>query len=394
MDDTAETVVSTASASESTAIDTVAFHVESLPQPTVQSVTRKKNNKAQKTKIVDELGEDEPLVDTTTAIPKNSKKTRRLQRQQKKKEAKSSEKVQNFLQLPGELLMEILGHLRPSDVFQLSRLNKATREFIEDYEVSIANDIIEQRYWVLRRCFVLPRLLADVDSRSQAALFHPRREKMIEIHKKPYQHVRPPDNRIFCTCASCMMAWNNLNVALDLSHFQGHLDRREPIPMIPRGTQSDWNPALIEAHANVVEKAVTSPLIYASILEKHLETITGTLLRQTRRPPQPKAPMHRHNKPMLAVSSAMQSPPATMLYGIVEADAAAGDDRFLERPGKESYEFPWHRDNYYNLLAYVPMRKWSKLEQRWMYYAAGAHERDLEWARKWFLPAAPTSSGG
>ena len=77
------------------------------------------------------------------------------------------------------------------------------------------------------------------------------------------------------------------------------------------------------------------------------------------------------------------------LYEVTEVDAAAEDDAFLERDGRPSYEVPFHRDNYYSLLAYVPNRKWSKEQQRWIYYAAGAHERDLAWIKDRFMPVTP-----
>jgi len=57
---------------------------------------------------------------------------------------------------------------------------------------------------------------------------------------------------------------------------------------------------------------------------------------------------------------------------------------YLARKGPPSYEFPYHRDNYYNLEAYVPNRKWSHEEGCWKYYAATQHERDLEWVRDRF----------
>ncbi|KAK0290587.1 hypothetical protein LTR35_000018 [Friedmanniomyces endolithicus] len=324
-----------------------------------------------KTAVVED---DEPLVDTTAAMAKNSKKTRRLQKQQQKRlqRAVARDRPESFLDLPAELLQEILGCLRPSDVFRLQLLNSATRDFIQQNERAIAKDIVDRRYWVLQRCFPLPIRLEEVDEHTRLALLNPRREKMTEIHKKPYQHIKPLDPREVCSCPSCLVAWNNLNVALDFAYFQGHLNHREPLPMIPRGSSPKWNSELTEAHARIVERAISSPL-----------TTVGTLLRQVRFPPQTR--VHQHNK----MISTKTFHPST-LYQVTERDAN-GSDEFLERDGalvRPSYDVPFNRDNYYSLLAYVPNRKWSKDERRWLYYARGAHERDLEWTRRWFLPKA------
>ncbi|KAK1057376.1 hypothetical protein LTR74_014206 [Friedmanniomyces endolithicus] len=329
--------------------------------------------------------DEEPLVDTTAAMAKNSKKTRRLQKQQQKRQQRAAarDRPESFLDLPAELLQEILGYLRPSDVFRLQLLNSATRLFIQQNERAIAKDIMDRRYWVLQRCFPLPIRLQAVDEHTRVALLNPRREKMTEIHKKPYQHIKPLDPQEVCSCPSCLVAWNNLNVALDFAYFQGHLNHREPIPMIPRGSSPKWNSELTEAHAQIVEKAISSALTYAAILKIHLDSTVGTLLRQVRFPPQTR--VHQHNK----MISTKTFHPST-LYQVTERDAN-GSDEFLERDGalvRPSYDVPFNRDNYYSLLAYVPNRKWSRDERKWLYYARGAHERDLEWTRRWFLPKA------
>ena len=44
------------------------------------------------------------------------------------------------------------------------------------------------------------------------------------------------------------------------------------------------------------------------------------------------------------------------------------------------------------MIAYVPNRKWSKEQQRWLYYAAGAHERDLAWVKDRFMPTTLTET--
>lgn len=321
---------------------------------------------AKKPALVDD---DEPLVDTTESIPLKSKKTERMQKRQQKKLKKTTvtSETKSFLELPPELLQEVLGHLRPSDIFRLLRLNKSTRDFVLGNESLIAKDIIVYRYHTLARSFHLPVPLSKVDETAQAALLSKNWQDRLQIHKKPYQHIRVIDPAKVCTCMSCMLSWNNLNVILDLAFFQRHLDSREPIPMIPRGTYPEWNRKLTERNASIVERAMQSPLHYAAILQIHLNTIVGTLTRQVR------------------VGKKTCHP--RRLFHLSTTDIESGKDVFLERSGPPSYEFPFHRDNYYSLEAYVPNRKWDRDEQAWIYGTPGKpHENDLSWVVARFQP--------
>ncbi|EMD00307.1 hypothetical protein BAUCODRAFT_63068 [Baudoinia panamericana UAMH 10762] len=356
--------------------DTANPAAQSSEEYTIVQPTSRRPNKG-----IEVVDDDGPLVDTTAALAKNSKKTKRLQKQAQKRQQKVAARARphSYLDLPAELLQEVLACLRPSDLFRMTMVNRATNDFINLHERFIAQDILNSRYWILQQCFPLPEELQHVDVDTASALRDPRRQKMTEIHKKPYQHIKPPDSDKLCTCPFCLLAWNNLNVVLDMAHFQSSLNHREPIPIIARGTNPAWNVELTEAHAKTVERAISDPLAYAAILEIHLNTITGTLLRQYRFPP--RMPMHRHNKAPLG-----KTVHPSILYHLTERDAAKGTDQFLERAGKPSYEFPFSRDNYYSLLAYVPYRKWGTEQERWIYYAAGGHERDLEWIRRWFVP--------
>ena len=143
---------------------------------------------------------------------------------------------------------------------------------------------------------------------------------MLQIHKKPYQHVKGIDPLEVCTCMNCVFSWNNLCLILDLHHWQKNLDNREPIPMIPRGSSPEWNRKLLEANAAVVEKAMNGHLLYyALILEKHLRTTMSTLSRTFRG----KKTVHPKR-----------------LYHFTKADAEEETDEFLERSGPPSVSFP------------------------------------------------------
>lgn len=340
-----------------------------LPDQTHQiSVTpsggRRIKKKAPTTVDVD----DEPLVDTTAALQLHSKKTERMQKrlEKKSKKKKPAPKPQSFLDLPHELLHDILTCLRPSDLARLQRINHVTRSFIQENETTLSKDIIRARYSILAKCFPLPVSFKSVDPTYHSALLSTKRQDLLAIHKKPYQHVQPLDPLFICTCMTCVFAWNNLCTIADLAHWQQALDSREPIPMIPRGQNPEWNQDLINRNARLVHAAMASPLVYASLLARHLDTTTRTILRRSK---------YVKARPVLAEHRP---------YQLSLLEAAQETDAYLERKGPPSYEFPYHRDNYYNLEAYVPNRKWSREEGCWKYYAGTQHERDLEWVKDRF----------
>lgn len=310
---------------------------------------------------------EEPLVDQTSRLTLHSKKTERLQRKYKKR----SEKIVNarasswsLNDLPNEILTEISSHLLVSDVFRLSRVSHFLHEFVQSSQISIARPIIQRRYWIIQRCFPLPVPLDAVPEEYHSGLLNERRQELLNIHRKSYhQHIEMVNPRTVCTCMTCVFAWNNLCLCIDLHHWQHNLANREPIPMIARGTNPEWNQQLLKRNADVVRAAVKQPLYYAAILEKHLNTITTTILRFAKwKKPGTKA------KPRL--------------YHLTDWDVDAGTDAFLDRSGPPSYDFPFHRDNYYSLEAYLPNRKWGN-DGKWHYYPGPPtqHEKDLEWVK-------------
>jgi hypothetical protein len=314
-----------------------------------------------------EDNDDEPLVDTTAALQLHSKKTERMQKRlEKKSKKKPASKPQSFLDLPSELILEVLTYLQPSDLFRLQRLNRPMNSFIRENEPTIARELIRSRYSILAKCFPLPVPFSTIDPTYHSALLSSKRQDLLAIHKKPYQHIKPLDPYAICTCMTCVFAWNNLCTILDLAHWQSSLDARVPITMIPRGASAPWNQELIETSAHRVETAMKSPLVYTALLAIHLDTTTRTILRRSK---------YIKVRPVLAEHRP---------YQLSLAEAARGSDEFLARKGAPSYEFPFHRDNYYNLEAYVPNRKWSSEEGCWKYYAGTQHARDLEWVRERF----------
>jgi hypothetical protein len=303
--------------------------------------------------------EAKPLVDTTKALPLRSKRTERRQKKRHQKEEAFKQHA-TLWDLPSELLLDILTFLRPSDIFKLSRVNRALRNFIFDEESNIARKIIARRYAVLAKCFPTPVLLEKVDENAHPALLSEERQTLLNIHKRPYQHIQRPDPYTLCTCLTCMLSWNNLNLVIDFAHWQRNLNQGEPIPMIPRGKFPEWNQNLVIANAEIVQNALHSQLWYACILECHLNSTIGSIHR------------HGNNKGN-----------KRRRFRMTIEDAAAESDAFLERSGPPSLDFPFHRDNYYMLEAYLPNRGWNTEAGEWRYMPSSQHDRDVEFVVLW-----------
>lgn len=298
--------------------------------------------------------DDEPLDDKTAALSLRSKRTERMQRRRVVRN-KKRDAIVNLTKLPTELILESLYYLQPRDVFNFSFVNHRFLSLVNANANVIGAAIIKRRYTILAQCFPTPRLLDHVEPSVRELLKDPNRQKQLSIHNRPYQHIQPPDAQQLCTCLTCILTWNNLGLVLDFAHWQEHLDSGVPILTIPRGQTEAWNTELVARNARIARKAVEHPLWHARILEMHLDSTIRSIRR------------HAQNKGNKRTHVAM-----------TEEDAALGTDSFLVKHGPISLEFPYQRDEYYMLEAYLPNRWWRKLEGKWVYTISGQHERDLE----------------
>ncbi|KAH7322612.1 hypothetical protein B0I35DRAFT_184948 [Stachybotrys elegans] len=302
----------------------------------------------------------EPLVDTTEALTLRSKRTERAQRKQGRKTARSRRQPTSILDLPAELALHIVVLLRPSDVLRLAQVDRAHHAFISADESGIAAAISRWRYGCLRQCFRLPVQMQDVDESMHAALQHEERQELLAIHKKPYQHVQPPDATRICTCLTCVLRWSALCIVVDFAHWQSHLDSGEPIPMVPRGEKPAWNEARLVINADKVWRAMKRPLWQARLLETHLASTVRSIRRHA---------ANRGNR--------------RRRFAMTPAEAASGTDAFLESRGPPTLDIPFHRDAYYMLEAYLPNRSWNGDEDCWTYVPAEQHNLDLRYVTMW-----------
>lgn len=303
--------------------------------------------------VSDSEGE-EALEDRTAALALKSKRTERMQRRKVCRDKKKDALV-NLTKLPTELILESLTYLSPRDVFSFSLVNRRFHALVAANSCALGDAIIQQRYALLAQCFPTPKLLCDVAPSIRDLLTDPSRQTQLSIHKRPYQHIQPPDAHQLCTCLTCILTWNNLGLVLDFAHWQPNLDNGVPIPTMPRGQMSEWNRELVARNARTARKAVDDSLWHARILEMHLDSTVRSIRR------------HLENKGNKRTHVNMS-----------REDAAAATDVFLSKHGPPSLEFPYQRDEYYMLEAYLPNRYWKKTEGRWIYIIAGQHERDLE----------------
>lgn len=122
-------------------------------ETTSQIVVNQKSN---------DFEEEEPLVDKTEALVLHSRRTERQRKKQQKKTKVLPFEARGLLDLPYELILEILALLEPSDIFIISRTNKSLAQFIASEELPIANSIIKCRYSCLSQCFRPPALMKDI----------------------------------------------------------------------------------------------------------------------------------------------------------------------------------------------------------------------------------------
>ncbi|KAK4150228.1 hypothetical protein C8A00DRAFT_18210 [Chaetomidium leptoderma] len=302
-----------------------------------------------------------PVEDLTQPLALHSKRTERkrkkLEKRANSKSSCSDVEPRGFLDLPLELLMAILELLRPSDIFVLSRVNARLRTFLLEEEVAIARHIVNWRYPILAQCFLRPVLMEDIDPAIQPLLSIPDRPDLKLSHRIPHQNIPQPDVALHCTCMTCLVRWTSLCAAVDMVHWQDNLDKGEPIPTIPRGQLPAWNQELIASNRRVVLKSLTSPLWYARILEAHLDSTT----RSIRRHSQNKGDRRLH-------------------FRMTEEDMRAGTDAFLQRAGPPTFDYPYSRELYYMLEAFLPSRSWLSAQQKWVYMSQSQewHEKDLE----------------
>jgi hypothetical protein len=252
-------------------------------------------------------------------------------------------------------MLNILELLRPSDDFRLSRTCKAFHTFLQEEESTIAKKIVDFRYVVIAKCFRPPVLVSKLDPSTQSILQDEERQEIIYVTKrKPYQHIKSPDPAVICTCMTCILRWNSLNLIVDFNYWQGNLDKGEPIPMVARGKYPEWNQMLIQDNASYVMKALEHPLWHARLLERQLDSMVRSIARQR---------ANKGNK--------------RSRFRMTKEDEAAGTDLFLERSGPPSTELPFHRDQYYLLETWMPGRGWNSDKEEWMYMPADQHERDV-----------------
>jgi hypothetical protein len=308
--------------------------------------------------IISKVDQDGERVKLDGGLVRHSRRTERLRKKQLKKQNRPSPVFSNILDLPYELLIEILSMVYPSDLVRLSRTNKSLQNFIAQEEHTLAKKIIKWRYPCLEKCYRLPVSLEEVEPRFRPALRDPGRHGFL---KRPFQHVLLPDPNVICTCLTCQLRWNALCLAVDFAHFQGHLDRGDPMPVIERGRNPVWNQKLVRANAEVVSRAMREPIWYACILEAHLNSTVRSIRR------------HSENKGN-----------RRRRFRMTKEDEHAGTDLFLERSGPPTVDFPFHRDNYYLLEAYLPNRGWNGDEGRWMYMDARQHDVDVARLAEWY----------
>ncbi|KAK4656445.1 hypothetical protein QC762_310705 [Podospora pseudocomata] len=293
---------------------------------------------------------DVELVDHTERLPLRSKRTRRLEEKLARKKRTATTPL-CLEDMPFEILDAILLCCQPRDLFAMSRVSKGYRDFIKQEGSRIAKSIIERRYPCLAACFLRPVLLENIqDLGVRRHMGHPKVTSRVKGHM--FHHIPTIRGELVCSCPTCYHRWNALGLLVDFAHWQDFLDKGEAIPRIAFGRRPVWNKVLLNRNMQVVLKGIRDPLWYARILEKHLESTTRAIRRQV---------LNKSNK--------------RQHYRLTDQDLQEGTDHFLEAEGPPTIDYPFHRDSYYMLEAYLPNRSW--IDGKWVYLPASLHERDV-----------------
>ncbi|KAL2160691.1 hypothetical protein VTH06DRAFT_887 [Thermothelomyces fergusii] len=249
--------------------------------------------------------------------------------------------------------MAILKLLHLSDVFALSRASKGLHAFVLANEWAIANPIIKRLHPFFERFIIHAKEFERVEPAIQSLLERPDRPDL-GAHRNVHQNIPPPDKTLHCACMACLMRWNALCAVIDFAHWQDHLDGGIPIPTVERGTCPRWNQELLERNRRVAVKAPNSPLRYARILDAH----QGSTIRSILRSLQTKMDQH---------------------YYVTAADVRAGTDEMLQQNEPSTFDYPYARDLYYMLEAFLPGRSWIPELRRWVFMPETQewHETDL-----------------
>lgn len=306
----------------------------------------------------DTEGDLSPVEDLTQPLALRSKRTeRRRKKLEKLANSKSSApRPIGLLDLPYELLMNILELLRPSDLFALCRVSRPLRAFFLAEEASIVRRVVNLRYPILERCFLRPVLMREVEPAVQPLLRSPDRPDLNPSHRIAHQNIPPPDDAFHCTCLTCVVRWNALCAVVDFAHWQDNLDNGVPIPTIPRGTLPSWNRDLLARNRRIVLNSLTRPLWYARILETHLDSTTRSIRRHSLN----KADRRPH-------------------FHLTKEEMKLGTDVFLQRQGPPTFDYPYSRELYYMLEAFLPGRSWVAADRKWVYVSQTQewHQIDL-----------------
>ncbi len=300
-----------------------------------------------------------PVEDLTQPLALRSKRTERRRRKLEKL-ANNSKSLAlrpiGLLDFPYELLMNILELLPPSDLFALCRVSRPLRAFLLAEEASIVRRVVNLRYPILERCFLRPVLMRDVEPAIQPLLRSPDRPDLNLSHRAAHQNIPPPDDAFHCTCLTCVVRWNALCAVVDFARWQDNLDNGVPIPTIPRGTLPSWNRDLLARNRHVVLNSLIRPLWYARILEIHL----GATTRSIRRHSLNKADRRPH-------------------FRLTKEEMRLGTDAFLQQEGPPTFDYPYSRELYYMLEAFLPGRSWVVADRKWVYVSQTQewHQHDL-----------------
>jgi hypothetical protein len=176
-----------------------------------------------------------------------------------------------LIDLPAEIITEILSHIKVTDMKTMFRVSKAINGIVHTHKGLVIPRIMDENLQQKATQLPLPKPLKPVQGPAAAQTRYNLRMQFMLGHSKTPSSVRltkPFAQLQFCACSSCVERWLNLHAALSGPDRDFHA-----VPASWYWAHSTHpycfaDPDKNRTSAELVTHALTNPFAYVRLLEK------------------------------------------------------------------------------------------------------------------------------